>query len=316
MYAIETVSLLFAAVMLWLAARAVVRIVRMSAGENRGLMFASSYGVLCDGAGRTGVSAICTSLGSADEVADMLGVEYERYEVVVATDSAAEPDILTELIDRYCLVAVDYPRSDMPPSGAVRRLYRSHCRRFRRLAVVDVASGGRRADIDAAADVAVYNYIMPLCGGRELLPHAVERLVAEICSSEEPPREVCTAVGAPLRLFHRDDVAAGGGFASGRRHFCRRRDRACIYEPLAVWRRPRFRGFAVFAAAVAVTVAAAAMPGREGMPMLSVVIAAWSVVAAAAVAAATFVPARKMNLRAAVAAMENFCEKTLLKISQ
>ena len=287
-------------------------------GRNRRRMFAPSLGSLSDGAGETGLSVICLGAYDAASVAGLLTVEYERYEVLAVTDSAGMPGVLRELADRYALVKVDYsPHPDFAPGLFVRGLYRSRRRRFRRLTVVDMVPVSAGTCADAAAGIALYEYVALVHGGARLLPYAVERVVAEICSPERPPHEISTASGAGLVVYRREDVVRRGGFSSGRHHFCRRGDRVKIYETLAV-SETRYRGIRIAALLSALLTAVAAWVSVAAGEWLPVAVAAASLatVAASVIFASCFAAPHLKGWRAAVWTLGDFCEKLLLKISQ
>lgn len=298
--------------------RAVRYAFRLLRGRNRRQMFAPLFGSLGDGAGHTGLSAICIDVGSASAVADILNVEYENFEVVAVVDSARETALLRELIDRYSLVAVDYRRpADFAPAVCVRTLYRSRRRRFRRLAVVDAVSLSPETDADAAADIALYDYVTVVRGSTALLPYTVERIVAEIASAPVELHEIRTEAGAELSIFLREDVLREGGFASGARHFCSRRDRRRIYETLAVcdgWRQG-VRIVAVLAAVVAVAAAVLSIYARSILPAAAAAASAAAILASI-LFSVRFVSPHLHGWKAFVYAVQNFCEKLLLKISQ
>lgn len=316
MDAIESLSILFLVVLAVAAVRSVVYVMRLAGGDNRRRLFAASYGVLCDGAGHTGISVLCTDLSDIEYIADLLTAEYEHYEVVAAVDSVFSPQLLESLAERYGLVAVDCGSGFA--SEAVRGLYRSRSRRFRRLTVADILSTESAADLDTIYEISVYNYVMPVDSGMALRPHAVERLVAEICSTDRPPREVHSAAGAYLAAYLRDDVEAGGGFASGRRHFCPKADRRKIYEVLALYKRGRIRGRAALVAGMILSVAAASVfSAFTGIYLFfSAVAATLCVILSAAMLSVPYLSPNKKGWRAFSETMENFCEKILLKISQ
>lgn len=298
--------------------RAVRYAFRLLRGRNRRRMFAPLFGSLGDGAGHTGLSVICIDAGDAGAVADLLNVEYECYEAVVVVDSSRERGLLRQLAELYSLVAVDYRRpADFAPAVCVRTLYRSRRRRFRRLAVVDAVSLSPETDADAAVDVALYDYVAVVRGSTTLLPYAVERIVAEIASSPVELHEIRTEAGAELSVFLREDVLRAGGFVSGIRHFCRRCDRRRIYETLAVcdgWR-PGVRIVAVLAVVVAAAAAALSLLVRSLLPAAVVVTSAAAIIASV-IFSVRFVSPHLRGWRAFVYAVQNFCEKLLLKISQ
>lgn len=314
----DIISLFLLSVLAVLSFRSVRYVLRLLRGSNRRRMFAPLLGMLCDGVGHTGLSVICIDIENADTVADLLAVEYERYEAVAVVDSARAPQLLDELTAIYSLVGVDYRRSeDFAPSISVRRLYRSRRRRFRRLTVVDTVSISPETDADAAADIAIYDYITVIHGDTVLLPCAVERIVAEICSSPEPPHEIRTEAGAEITACRREDVVREGGFVSGARHFCRRSQRRHLYETLAVshgWRRG-VRIVEAVAAIFAVGVALFAFSTMDVWPLLALAATA-SVVLASILLSAPFVSPHLKGRAAFVYALRNFCEKLLLKISQ
>ena len=290
----------------------------MLRGDNRRRMFAPFLGTLCDGVGDAGLSVICIDIESVDTVADLLAVEYEHYEAVAVVDSARSPELLQELSERYSLVSVDYSRSyECAPSVCVRRLYRSRLRRFRRLTVVDTVSISPETDADAAADIAVYNYITVLRGDMTLLPCAVERIVAEICSYPIRPREVRTEAGAEIAVYLRDDVVREGGFVSGAHHFCRRSHRCRLYETLAVshgWS----RGVDIVAGAASAFTAVVAIFSFSVQSLLPLLALAGTacVVLSSIIFSIPFVSPHLSGGQAFVYALRNFCEKLLLKISQ
>lgn len=283
-------------------------------GENRRRMFAVSYGAVCDCAGGVGISAICVDAESAERVAELLHVEYERYELIVTVDSSEKPELLRELTERYGLVKVDYRPSGELFASEVRALYRSRSRRFRRLVVLDVISIVPETDADAALGVSVYDYAVQVGSGTSLLPYAVEYAVSEICSAPEMPHEVYAATGADLTIYLRDDVVAGGGFSSCARHFCRRRDRLAVYGVLAAKRvsRRKTAGIVVFAAATFVCGGIAAAITNV-WPLVAVAVM-WTTVAAAVLCAISSAAYGLYGRSAFAYTLSNFFEKTALKI--
>ena len=91
-----------------------------------------------------------------------------------------------------------------------------------------------RADWHAAAGVAAYDYLLPLCGPVVLLPDAVMRFVAEL--GEYPAGRlsvVRSRIGVPVALYARDVVADADGFGARALRRIARRNRADVWEPLA-----------------------------------------------------------------------------------
>lgn len=116
----------------------------------------------------------------------------------------------------------------------VRALGRSRKRCFRRLVLVDRVFDGAAGDLDAAAAVATYDYLLPVGRGQCLLPGTVERLVAELGS--EPPGSldlVRSHLGEPAVLLSREALVAAGGFGMRPLRGIPRSRRRTLWEPAA-----------------------------------------------------------------------------------
>ena len=302
----DLISLILTAIFAWVSVRSVVYGVRLAHGHNRREMLAPCFGSICDGAGHIGVSLICIDTPSVERVADMLAVEYERYETVVVVDSVRRAEMMAELIERYSLVRVDYLRSEeFAASGCVRGLYRSRRRCFRRLTLVDADVDSGRMAVDAAADIAIYDYISVIGGDVTLLPYAVERLVAEICSSPEPVREVRTAAGAVVELYLRGSDQTEGSV------------RCKIYETLAVSDEGNCAVSVVIVVALLFAVAAIMLSCslRSVLPAAAFAATVCAVVSSI-IFSMRFVSPHLRGWKAFGYAVRNFCEKLVLKISQ
>ena len=115
-----------------------------------------------------------------EQVENLLSAEYAHYEVIVVLDSLRYPVEFAAFTARYRMIRVEYVLSEELPVTGVRALGRSRKRRFRRLVLVDRAQDTPAGDFDAAAEVAAYDYVLPVREGQFLLPDAVARLVAEL----------------------------------------------------------------------------------------------------------------------------------------
>ncbi|MCH5329813.1 MAG: hypothetical protein J1E04_02520 [Alistipes sp.] len=313
--ALTAILLLLSAVMMLRATHYALRMMR---GNNLRRMFEPSFGKLCDGVGNTGLSLICLDIDNPHTVAPLLEAEYERYEVIAVIDAQNNPHLLEKLASTYALVTVDYrPDTETPASACVRRLYRSRKRRFRRLTVMDILPLSPETDADAAADIAVYDYITVIHGRIRILPCAVERIIAEISSHEKPPREIVTCAGASLLILHRDDMATQGGFASGCRHFAPRPHRRKIYETLAVTRHEHKDSLTAAALVALLWLAAALLSIKmhTALPFIAVLLSTAATLAAVLFTTPFAAPHLK-GRKAFAYSLTNFCQKLLLKISQ
>ena len=159
---------------------------------------------------------------------------------------------------------------ELPVTG-VRALGRSRKRRFRRLVLVDRAQDTPAGDFDAAAEVAAYDYVLPVREGQFLLPDAVARLVAEVGERGVGGCDCVRArIGEPAVLLSREAVVAAGGFARRPGKAVPWRRRRSLWEPVFYTpqsaRRQRIGLQAVLrvvpAAALAAALVAAVWTGR------------------------------------------------------
>ena len=212
------------------AAATLLMIVR---GERRRRLLGVRRGVLCDVKGGVGISALCAGAYDICQIANLLDTEYPRYEVVVVLDSRLRPEEFRAVADAYSMIRVDYRRSPELPAAGVRGLYRSRSRSFRRLVLLDRGIGAPSDDLDAAAGVAAYDWLLPVGKGQFLLPRAVERLAEEVAEHRGGHlRAIRTLIGSPALLLRREDVIAAGGFGGKIPERFRCGERRTLYEPL------------------------------------------------------------------------------------
>ena len=230
--------------LLWLVVR----------GHNKRLLLAGSHAVASDTPGGIGISVLCSGVHAQEQVENLLSAEYAHYEVIVVLDSLRYPVEFAAFTARYRMIRVEYALSEELPVTGVRALGRSRKRRFRRLVLVDRAQDTPAGDFDAAAEVAAYDYVLPVREGQFLLPDAVVRLVAEVGARGVGGCDCVRArIGEPAVLLSREAVVAAGGFA-------RRPGKA------VPWRRQRIGLQEVLrvvpAAALAAAIVAAVWTGR------------------------------------------------------
>lgn len=145
----------------------------------------------------------------------LLSVEYARFEVVAVVDGVRDAALLAALQEHYHLIQVLYRPSGELPVYGVHGLYRSRKRRFRRLVVVDCRVPQRAVRLNAAADVAAYDYLMPIRRDEELATGAVERLVTELALHPlERIDRLCLAPVLRVLLWRRTALSRAGGFAA------------------------------------------------------------------------------------------------------
>lgn len=161
-----------------------------------------------------GISALVSSGVTAERCARLLGIEYAMFEVVVVVNGLRDVVVVEQLCTRYHLIRVEYhPSGELPVRGVV-GLYRSRMRRFRRLVVVDCRMPGLAASLDAAADVASYDYLLPLRSEEYPLVGAVERLAMEVALHPlDRVDQICYLPALHVVLWRRVALVRIGGFA-------------------------------------------------------------------------------------------------------
>ncbi len=186
-------------------------------------------GVRSDAPDQLGISLLVVDGVDLRQLSRLLAVEYARYEVVVAADMAQVGDRFTELVATYRLIRVEYrPTGDLPVAG-VRGLYRSRKRRFRRLVLLDLV-GARIERLNGAADVAAYDYLLPVNRRAVLVQGVVERLIVLIGSAPQGCDLLRSTVGERTFLCAREAVVRAGGFA----HYPAWRTGRLLHAPILV----------------------------------------------------------------------------------
>ena len=183
--------------LLWLVVR----------GHNKRLLLAGSHAVASGTPDGIGISVLCSGVRAQEQVENLLSAEYAHYEVIVVLDSLRYPVEFAAFTARYRMIRVEYVLSEELPVTGVRALGRSRKRRFRRLVLVDRAQDTPAGDFDAAAEVAAYDYVLPVREGQFLLPDAIARLVAEVgergvggCDCVRPSLSVPHSLAWPVHL--------------------------------------------------------------------------------------------------------------------
>lgn len=167
----------------------------------------------CESLGFVGISAVCSGVKNIEHIENLLGTEYDRYELVVVLDAEAESDAFRNIATHYGLVRVNAVESDELPSARIRALYRSRRRNYRRLVLVDRADAAPYEDLDAGTTAASYDYILPVGPRDYLLPDAVETAAIAISDSPRRVEVLRSAADTPCAIFSRETVIGAGGFS-------------------------------------------------------------------------------------------------------
>lgn len=187
----------------------------------------------CESLGFVGISAVCVGAGNAEHIESLLGVEYDRYELIVVLDSQLSPDLFRSITARYGMIRVNCSESGELPAARVRALYRSRRRCYRRLILVDRSRTSHYEDLDAGAAVASYDYILPVGPTTYLMPDAVETAAIAISDRSGRVAALRSDAGRECTIFHRDTVIDSGGFSARMLRRIPRRSVLRLRVPLA-----------------------------------------------------------------------------------
>lgn len=194
-------------------AAAAVRVVRISRAMRRRRFLAPETAGCCESLGFVGISAVCSGVNSIEHIENLLGSEYDRYELIVVLDAERRPDDFRNIMTHYGMIRVNTAESDELPSARIRALYRSRRRNYRRLVLVDRAYATPYEDLDAGAAAASYDYILPVGPSDYFVPDAVETAAIAISDSPRHVEALRSAADAPCAIFHRETVIALDGFS-------------------------------------------------------------------------------------------------------
>ncbi len=188
----------------------------------------------CESLGFVGCSAICSGVRSIARIEELLGQEYDRYEVVITIDAEQYPEEFRAIISHYRMIRVNCSRSEELPSATIRNLYRSRQRSFRRLILLDKPDSDIYGDLDAAAIVASYNYLLPVGPTTHLCNKAIESIAITLSEQDFHTIGLLHAVTSDTYLFNRDTVICNGGFSPYIVRQIPRSAQLRIYTPIAV----------------------------------------------------------------------------------
>lgn len=164
--------------------------------------------------GSAGCSILCHGIDNIEDIQHLLSDEHCHYEVIISLDADTRPKLFDEIIIRYKMIRVEAPDSSEFRHKAIRRLYRSRQRCFRRLVLLDKAEDSPYDDINAAAAVSSYDYLLPIGRGTLLRQGAVSSLAIIISECRHKPIDIVYSHADGSVLFRRDAVASLGGFSA------------------------------------------------------------------------------------------------------
>lgn len=164
--------------------------------------------------GGVGCSVVCYRVGSLEQIERLLGVRYERYEVIAVIDSKSQAELFLALMARFHMVEVNNPSRGVS-GGVTSQLFRSGQRRYRRLVMLDVNdTEDRYSALNQALGIASYNYIIPISSAHYLRPHAIESIAITLTDHSYREPQILLSLGdKPCYIFRRDGVIARGGFS-------------------------------------------------------------------------------------------------------
>lgn len=219
-------SVLLLAFVLWM--------IRIADATRRRDIIIDDIAGCCESLGFVGCSAICSGVRGIARIEELLGQEYDRYEVIITIDAEQYPEEFRAIISHYRMIRVNCSRSEELPSATIRNLYRSRQRSFRRLILLDKPHSDIYGDLDAAAIVASYNYLLPVGPTTHLCNKAIESIAITLSEQDFHSIGLLHTVTSDTYVFCRDAVINNGGFSP---HIVRQIPRSAqlqTYTPIAI----------------------------------------------------------------------------------
>ena len=189
------VNVIVVLAMLWCS----VRLLRIALGIRALRLSRCKFSVLenmrggGDPAADRGVSVIVAGLPAQKRIERLMGLNFENYEVVIVADMLSA-EHSREIIRRYSMTRVNVPVSAEFPCDAVRTLFRSRQRRYRKLVMADCAAPLHEA-LNCGLALSSFGRVVVMNSRTCLGRNALLRMDAEFESSSVGM--VC-AVSAPI----------------------------------------------------------------------------------------------------------------------
>ena len=209
-------------------------IIRIAEATRRRDIITDDIAGCCESLGFVGCSAICSGVRSIARIEELLGQEYDRYEVVITIDAELYPEEFSAIISHYRMIRVNCTHSEELPSATIRTLYRSRQRSFRRLILLDKPHSDIYGDFDAATTVASYNYLLPIGPTTHLCDRAIESVAITLSEQHFQNIGLLRSATTDTFLFSRDAIINNGGFSP---HIVRQIPRSAhmhTYTPIAI----------------------------------------------------------------------------------
>lgn len=189
------------------------RLLRITDATQRRKMITDDIAGCCESLGFIGCSVICCGIREMEHIEELLGQEYDRYEVIITLDAEQYPNEFRTIISHYRMIRVNCSLNEELPSASIRTLYRSRQRSFRRLILIDRAESDTYDDLDAATLIASYNYLLPIGHNTHLCDKAIESIVIALSEQSIYNVEMLCSTTTESYVFRRDVVIANGGFS-------------------------------------------------------------------------------------------------------
>lgn len=141
-----------------------------------------------------------------DNVLSLLLLKYPYYDLIVVNDGSKD-DSLFQLISRFNLITVDFPKDDWPlPSANVKNVYKSKDAIFKNLTVVDKENGGRSDALNTGINISRTELI--LCTDADCIIEETA-LVKMVTPFLEEEKEEIIACGGGIGLANGSVIKNG-----------------------------------------------------------------------------------------------------------
>lgn len=193
----------------------IVRTLRISHAFHLQQMLAYDASGCCFSLGFVGCSVLCRNIRRLQDIKALLHSEYDRYEIILVMDENLQPELFHDIIKQFKMVRVTPPDLSDIPHSPIRLLYRSRQRCFRRLILLDKGYATPYDDMNAAAAVASFDYLLPLGSNLALRHRAMENIAMILAShaDTEPHLDLIRSTADSSLIFNRNAVVEAGGFS-------------------------------------------------------------------------------------------------------
>lgn len=169
----------------------------------------------CFSLGFVGCSVICRHIRHLDDIKALLSSEYDRYEIILIMDANLQPELFYNIVKQFKMLRVTPPDSSALAHSPIRLLYRSRQRCYQRLILLDKGATTPYDDLNAAATIASFDYLLPLNTNFTLRHQTMEHIAMILASHNdaEPRIDLIRSTADNSLIFRHIAIIEAGGFS-------------------------------------------------------------------------------------------------------